>query len=618
MEEMKKKYKVSTEDLDILKPEETLIDSVSSHSKIEVPIERSVFTVFYIITALALAFYMIDILKLQAMDGGHYLAVLKNSNSSRYYSTPVRGIIYDRNKQPLVENIPTFSLIGVPGEITRLDGPEAEKTINQIADLTSLSHEYLAVAYRDNKKKSIFYVKNDLSKEEVLSIKNLNPSGFYVVYDSLRHYVSGQASAHLIGYTSKVTSADLSDDYYRITDRIGRFGLEAGYENELRGDRRAISLNDKFIQEEASPGESLYLNVDEMVQEKLTEALRGAGVTRGAAVAQDPGTGAVLGLVSFPPFDNNIFETGDDQKINALLKNSNRPLFNRVIGGKYSPGSTIKPLLALAGLKEKVVTPETTIFANGSITVRSIYDPSVTYQFNDWRVHGLTDLRKAIADSVDIYFYALGGGYGSIRGLGIDNIEKYFKIFRIDSLTGIDLPGETTGFIPGPIWKENFKGESWYIGDTYNVSIGQGDLVVTPIWLNTYIGAIANGGKLMRPNIVDSIIDSNGKTVKKIQPSILGEIPFDESTIKIVREGMRQTVTAGTATLLNSLPVSVAAKTGTAQAGKRGLNSLFTVFGPFDNPRINLTVLVENVQGSQGMAIRVANDFLSWYFTKSN
>lgn len=618
MEEMKKKYKVSTDDLDTLKPEETLIDSVSSHSKIEVPIERSVFTVFYIITALALALYMIDILKLQAVDGGHYLAVLKNSGSSRYYSTPVRGIIYDRNKQPFVENIPTFSLIGVPGEIARLNSPEAEKTINQIAELVSLSREYLDRTYQDSKKKGIFYVKSDLTKEEVLSIKNLNPPGFYVVYDSLRRYVSGQASAHLIGYTSKVTSTDLSDDYYRITDRIGRFGLEAGYENELRGDRRAISLNDKFIQEEASPGENLYLNVDEKIQEKLTQALRGVGVIRGAAVAQDPMTGAVLGLVSFPPFDDNIFETGDDQKITALLKNPNRPLFNRVVGGKYSPGSTIKPLLALAGLKEKVVTPETTIFANGSIMVRSIYDPSVTYQFNDWRVHGLTDLRKAIADSVDIYFYALGGGYGSIRGLGIDSIEKYFKIFKIDSLTGIDLPGETTGFIPGPAWKENYKGESWYIGDTYNVSIGQGDLVVTPIWLNTYIGAIANGGKLMRPNIVDSITDIDGKTVKKNQPSILAEIPFDENTIRIVKEGMRQTVTAGTATLLNGLPVPVAAKTGTAQAGRRGLNSLFTVFGPFDNPRISLTVLVENIQGSQGMAIRVANDFLSWYFTKSN
>jgi penicillin-binding protein 2 len=271
--------------------------------------------------------------------------------------------------------------------------------------------------------------------------------------------------------------------------------------------------------------------------------------------------------------------------------------------------------LALAGLKEGVVTPSTTIMANGSITVKSEVDPNVVYTFRDWKVHGLTDIKKAIADSVDVYFYALGGGYGNISGLGISRIVSYLKGMNADKPTGIDLPGESSGFVPSAEWKKDTKGEAWYVGDTYNISIGQGDLVVTPAWINEYIGAIANGGNMMKPFILNEIRDSTGKTVKKMSPQVAEKIPFDQKTIDIVRQGMRQTVLSGTATMLQDLPVPVAAKTGTAQISSgKALNSLFTVFGPYDDPEISMTILVENISQSQGLAIRVANDFLSWYF----
>jgi len=323
-----------------------------------------------------------------------------------------------------------------------------------------------------------------------------------------------------------------------------------------------------------------------------------------------------------PSFDGNVFENPTEadnlSKISRLLNSSDQPLLNRVISGRYSPGSTIKPLLALAGLKEGVVTPSTVVNATGSISVRSEVDPNVFYTFRDWRVHGLTDIKKAIADSVDVFFYALGGGYGNIKGLGIDRIENYFRSFLADKQLGIDLPGEIAGFVPSREWKERTKGEAWYVGDTYNISIGQGDLLVTPLWLNTYIGSIANGGKLMRPFVVKEIKNPVDGTSKQLSPQVLGEIPFNQETINIVKEGMRQTVLSGTATLLKGLPVPVAAKTGTAQVTGRGLNSLFTVFGPYDNPEIVMTVLVENINQSQGLAIRVANDFLMWYFSKSS
>ena len=280
----------------------------------------------------------------------------------------------------------------------------------------------------------------------------------------------------------------------------------------------------------------------------------------------------------------------------------------------YAPGSTIKPLYALMGLTEKNITPATIIYAGGGIEIQSEADPAVVYTYRDWKVHGWTDIRKAIAWSVDVYFYALGGGYGDIRGVGIDTIERYLKMFLADKKTGIDLPSELAGFVPSKKWKKETKGEAWYVGDTYNISIGQGDLGVTPVWLNTYIGAIANGGSLMKPFIVKEIKNTQGKILAQFAERKLDQMPFDENTFDIVKQGMRQTILSGTATMLQDVPVALAAKTGTAQITGRRLNSLFTVFGPYDDPEIVMTVLVESINQSQGLAIRVANDFLLWYF----
>jgi penicillin-binding protein 2 len=394
----------------------------------------------------------------------------------------------------------------------------------------------------------------------------------------------------------------------------------------LRGEHRNFDLKERKELNETKAGYDLILNIDREIQKHLYQSLSSvfgsAGVRRGAAIIQNPKTGAVLGLVSMPSFDGNIFENPSEAenllKIPRVLENEDRPLLNRVISGRYSPGSTIKPLLAMAGLKEGVITPTTTIYAGGSISVQSEVDPDVFYTFRDWRIHGWTDLKKAIADSVDVFFYALGGGYGNIKGLSIGRIENYLKSFLADRPTGIDLPGETAGFVPSEKWKETAKGESWYIGDTYNISIGQGDLLVTPLWLNTYIGSIANEGKLMKPFVVKEVKEPGGGTFNRISPQILGESPFDRGIIDVMKRAMRQTVLSGTAVLLNGLPVPVAAKTGTVQVAGRGLNSLFTVFGPYDDPEIVMTVLVENINQSQGLAVKVANDFLSWYFSESS
>lgn len=619
------KYKVRRQEEEI-KPEETLIDSVSEYSSMEVPISRGVFGSFFIFIIAVIALFAFKAFQMQFIHGKYYAALAERSSNAEYPLSSLRGIIYDTRGQALVENIPVFDLIALHAYLPRSDA-ELNREIGLLSPLINIDIEILAAAFKNNQNKAVFVIKRDLSKEEVVKVKNLSLAGIYPVTNSERYYPDGPAVAHILGYTTAVSAEDLKrDSYYLLTDQVGRLGLEAQYEKILRGEHRSFDTKNESdnLESSAIPGQNLVLNIDREVQAHLYQSVvsvfNSAGVRRGAAVIQNPKTGAVLGLVSMPSFNGNIFENSSRASefsgVAKILSSSDKPMLNRVVSGRYHPGSTIKPLLALAGLKEGVITPATLVFANGSITVKSEVDPNVVYTFRDWRVHGWTDLKKAIANSVDVYFYTLGGGYGNIQGLGIDRIANYIKGLGADKTTGIDLPGELSGFVPSKTWKQETKGEAWHVGDTYNVSIGQGDLVVTPLWLNTYVGSVANGGKLMKPFLVREVKDPEGGIVSQVSAQILGETPFDQKTIGTVKEGMRQTVLSGTATLLQDLPVPVAAKTGTAQVTGRGLNSLFTVFGPYDDPEIVMTVLVENINQSQGLAIRVANDFLLWYFNR--
>lgn len=622
------KYKISSNSEEYITPEETLADSLSKHPSIETPIGRGVFRVFYGAMIVVLSFFFLRSFQLQVLNGATFLRLAERNAGPKYPLPALRGLIYDTNGKLLVENIPIFDLIGVSSELSSIS-PDKDEKIGQLSDLIKMDIKQLKSLVQANSNLATFLIKKDINKELAVKLKLLFKTGFHIVEDSQRHYISGLALSHVLGYTAKVSQSDIkSDNYYLITDKIGRFGLETEYENFLRGQHGDTVINNDLYtkkQDEYSPGNDLVLNIDLDVQEHLYKSLSSifdsVGVKRGAAIVQNPKTGQILALVSMPSFDPNVFENYSNpnsaEKISRILSDKNKPLSNKVISGRYSPGSTIKPLLALAGLKEGVVNASTTIFANGSITVKSKYDPNTSYIFKDWRVHGLTDIKKAISDSVDVYFYALGGGYGSISGLGIDRISGYLKAMLADKTLGIDLPGEATGFVPTVEWKKEAKGEDWFIGDTYNISIGQGDLLVTPLWINSYIGSIANGGKLMKPYIVRDIRGVDDKVVKGNQPQLLEDIPFDQKTIDTVREGMKQTVTSGTATLLNNLPIPLAAKTGTAQVDSgKNLNSLFTVFGPYDNPEFTMTVLVENINQSQGLAVRVVNDFLTWYLNR--
>jgi penicillin-binding protein 2 len=283
------------------------------------------------------------------------------------------------------------------------------------------------------------------------------------------------------------------------------------------------------------------------------------------------------------------------------------PLFNRVAGGSYPPGSTIKPLLAAAGLAEGIISPETSWLSTGGIRVGQWFFP-------DWKAggHGATDVKKALAESVNTFFYRLVGGDEGQSGLGPETAGEYLRAFSWGEITGIDLPGEVVGLVPTPAWKEETKHERWYVGDTYHLAIGQGDVLASPLQIAVATAAIANGGNVPTPFLVERQRTFAGNDVSH-SPQ-LRSMPVAEQHLQTVREGMRQAVTAGSARRLLSLPISVAGKTGTSQfGGGDETHAWFTSFGPYEKPDLVVTVLLERAGGGEEAAVPIAEQIWRWW-----
>ncbi|MCX6813888.1 MAG: penicillin-binding transpeptidase domain-containing protein, partial [Candidatus Azambacteria bacterium] len=424
------------------------------------------------------------------------------------------------------------------------------------------------------------------------------------------------------------------DSYYSLLDIIGKDGLEAQYEKELRGlpGKIAVSVNSDntvlktLMAKEAQPGNNLILNIDGDLQKLLTDAIYAKMVQTNApgaaAVVLDVKSGKILSLVSLPNFDNNIFNNSlVNETYQELINNKNSPFLNRVISGFYPAGSTIKPFIASAALAENTIDPNYKIDDTlGYITIPNEYNPEITYIYHDWRPQGFVDMRRALAVSANVYFYEIGGGYKNVKGLGIDRIEKYLKLFGFGPPLGIDLPGETGGLIPNPAWKKAVKHEDWYTGDTYNVSIGQGDVIITPLQLATAIATVANGGTLWQPKLVSKITDSSNNIIKEFKPEAIRTNLVDKDKLQIVREGLRDAVTEGSVYLLKDLPIKVAGKTGTAQVYSnlnKKTNAWFTGFAPYEDPQIALAIIIEGAGEGSTAAVPVAKEVFQWYYNQT-
>jgi len=607
-------------------------------------IDNKVLKVFLFIIFISLGILLGRAVQLQVVQGEEYLQTAEQNRLRVHYVKASRGIIYDRQGRPLVSNIPNFSLF-----VTPFDFPQDEQKQKEIKDNleelieADLSENMNEILKKDPRQKEYFeplLLYEDIPYQKALRLEILTASmpGVSIEYDTKRHYLFTEQNdadqflynslSHVIGYEGKLSENEYDDLHgvgYLLNDRIGKTGVEYSYEKILRGKhgKKQVEVDSQgkekkiIAKENAERGKGVILSIDLEIQNKLEEILRNTLIEnekkKGVAIAMNPQNGEILAMISLPSYDNNDFATGiDSDKYKLLIENENNPLFNRTIKGEYPSGSTIKPVIASAALEEGIVNESTTFLSTGGIRIGEWFFP-------DWRAggHGLTDVKKAIADSVNTYFYTVGGGHGDFEGLGVKKINYYAALFGLGQQTGIDLAGEKPGFLPTPEWKYEIKEEQWYIGDTYHLSIGQGDLLVTPLQIANFTSVFANKGKFIKPHLVRQYIDPEQKTIFERKVEIERENFIEPYNISIIRQGLRQAVTFGSARLLNSLPETSGAKTGTAQWGKdRDPHAWFTSFAPYENAEIVVTVLVEEGEEGSTVAAPIAYDFLMWYFNE--
>ncbi len=615
-----------------------IIDSSTSFkarfSRLGVNLKKANYLGIFIATCLAILF--IRLFYLQISAGDHYRAVAEENRLRIQTTKASRGIIYDRNQEPLVKNIPNFMLNISPQDFPS-DEQKQEIIISEINQITKISKEEIKqkISEVPSSTYQTYTLLEQLPYEQALVLISAAREwpGIELKTAAIREYLHPQSMSPFMGYIGKIDEQELEEGLgeYLMTDYLGKAGLEYTYEDLLKGEdgKKQIEVNSQGKEKEVvaekkqAPGKNLVLGLDLGLQQKATESLQSyiekTQAPGGIVIAMDPRTGEILTIATLPSYDNNKFIQGlTQEEYSALLENENKPLFNRAFGGTYPPGSTFKLIVAAAALEEGEVTPSTTISSTGGIRIGD-------WWFPDWKGggHGATDVRKAIAESVNTYFYVAGGGIYNEEereiegGLGVDKINQYAKEFYIDQALGIDLPGEKSGFLPTKEWKEEVKGEMWYIGDTYHYAIGQGDALVTPLHIAATTSVFANGGILYKPHLLRSINNEYNEVVQHNEPEVLNKDFLNSYNVQVVKEGMGQAVASGSSQMMQSLPVSSGGKTGTAQApGTDRTHSWFTCFAPYDSPEIVITVLVEEAGGGTDAALPVAREMLNYYYTR--
>lgn len=609
---------------DDLNLEDILTDRVREEDLLEVPLTERVFKISFALAALLIVAVMVRLGDLGVLKHDFYRGrALANMMGVQVEQAP-RGVITDRFGKPLVHNEPSFNAYLIPRYLP-LGAKERIELIKRVEDILGVPSGDLGgrMERKDWSMSDRLLLSDNLTQDQLVALSAANFPGVQLEPGFKRVHEAPLAYAHLVGYTGLVGEDDLQrNPALVIDDVVGRAGLEAYYDQWLRGTNgEAVTIRDAHgdvAGEQQSkppePGMDLATYIDRDFQDffyqRLTNALGALGRRAGVGIALNPQNGEVLALVSVPSFDAS--------NVHRYLTQPYQPLFNRAVTGRYTPGSTIKPLVAVAALSERVITPNTQILSTGSIEIPNPYNQDRPSRFLDWRAHGWVDLRAALARSSNVYFYEVGGGFEGQRGLGINRLRSWWDRFQLDEQTGIDLANENVGFLPDPDWKERTTGSPWRIGDTYNVSIGQGDLLVTPMELLNYIGAIANGGTFYKPRVVAVITDGKDNMVRRNEPVVLAALGGGlGEVIAEVQHGMRDAVAQpyGTAHLLEDLPIPVAAKTGSAQIeNNRKTNAFFVGYAPAEQPQIAILVLIEDALEGSLNAVPVARDVLLWYY----
>jgi penicillin-binding protein 2 len=558
---------------------------------------------------------------------------------------PIRGLIFDRKGRVLAENLPAYQLELIPEQVQDLDD-----TLQRLAALQLIETEdipRLVKLARSGPRFKPVTLRLRLSDEEIANFAIQRPRFPGVDFQPrlVRHYPYGEMVAHAVGYVGALSTDDLDrldGSNYAGTAHTGKTGVESSYESSLHGDvgyRHIVSnalgrqISADYLElagslpadESPGPGSNVYLSLDLDLQLAATRALQGH---RGAAVAIDPWSGEILALVSAPTFDPDLFAVGMSTRQFADLQNDpDKPLFNRAIRGAYPPGSTIKPMLALAALETGATNLSRKVFCRGYYML-----PNSTHRYRDWKPqgHGEMDIHDALAQSCDVYFYEISSD------LGIDRIHYYLSQFGLGQPTGIDIAGEHPGLVPSREWKRNtFRNpadQRWFNGETVIVAIGQGYLLTTPVQLANAAAALATRGTRYEPHLVAAVEDALTGERRLVSPRRLEDVRIDNAvnwdTVQGGMHDVMQSVRGTAFAVGRNAPYQMAGKSGTAQVFSVGQDeeydaeevaerlrdhALFIAFAPLDNPQIAVAVVVENGVSGSRVAAPIARAIMDQY-----
>jgi len=582
----------------------------------------------YFLVALAFLGITSRLVYLQVIQGERYSYLSENNRIRIKRILGTRGMVYDQRGDLLVDSRPSFDLLFVPE-----DAESPESTLRQLARYLGREESEFLESFNQSKSRSAFddiILGKDVDWATVVAVEThqLDLPGVTLRARPRRNYADGPAGAHVLGYLGEIGPRQLKsfkDAGYELGDEIGQYGLEKKWEQYLRGkgggqqvEVDAVGRRVRVLSEVISgPGYTVHLTLDRKLQQTAYEALQGK---EGTIVALDVRSGAILAMASTPAFDPNVFARGiKGEEWRALIKDRLRPLNNRAIQGQYPPGSTFKIVMAIAGLEEEAIHPETKIFDPG-------FFPFGNRNFRDWKKegHGAVDLHKSLVESCDVYYYQLG------TRLGVDKIAKWARAFGLGEKSGALLDDEKSGLVPDTQWKRKRFRQPWYPGETPSVAIGQGYLTVTPLQLANMMAAVANGGTLYRPRLVNRVESVEGQPVFEQGPEVIRTIELKPDTLNRVRSALADVVVgaAGTGKAARSSTITLAGKTGTAQVVEmKGAylkseqlsyfnrdHAWFVAYGPADKPEIAIAVLVEH--GGHGgsaaapMAKKVAEKYV--------
>jgi len=585
--------------------------------------------IFLILIILIFLTYSAQLFSMQILSGDIYLMRAMDI-SRRTYSIPTqRGEIYDRNyTRPFVINRDSFAVSITPAEVPR---GEMEDVLEAVASILNVRTEEirsrLPSQYLQLYQPVEIAANIPFSVISALAERKETLPGVSWHIKSVRNYVNVGSLSHILGYVGDITREELTTHYnlgYQLGDVIGKLGIERQYDELLRGKPgwetrtvdsrgRRITNRDNIVRVPPEMGKNLVLTIDADLQTLVEKAI---GPQNGAAVVLKPSTGEVLAMVSHPWYDSNIFTDGLISDYRALVDDPNKPFLNRAIQSSYPPASTFKIIMSTAIYGDNVISTEQTVNCTGMIN----YGNRNWHCWNRTPGHGRVNVRRALNHSCNIYYMTTGRD-----NVGVDRIVNYSRSYGYGSITGIDLPGEIAGLVPTPQWKENRFHERWHLGDTMNMSIGQGYTLVTPLQMCNMVSMIVNNGKIYKPHILKEVRDPVTNAIETIVvPELLHQSTISPSVYESVRQDMRGVITQGTATMLNNIrSVQIAGKTGTAEIGLADRwHSWFTAYGPYNttNPdeQIVVAVIIEATTSQIWSSSSASAIIFQGYFAKQD